>query len=85
MDLDYSPVLDEHGRPAGVIAIVVETTERVLADRRNAAEHERLQQLFEQAPSFMAMLQGSEHRFELVNPEYRRLIGNREVLGKGSR
>lgn len=82
MDLDYSPVLDERGRPAGVIAIVVETTERVLADRRNAAEHERLQQLFEQAPSFMAMLHGAEHRFELVNPEYRRLIGDREVLGK---
>ena len=28
MNLDYSPVLDESGRPAGVIAIVVETTER---------------------------------------------------------
>ena len=28
MDLDYSPVLDESGRPAGVLAIVVETTER---------------------------------------------------------
>nr|WP_277996008.1 MULTISPECIES: HWE histidine kinase domain-containing protein [unclassified Rhizobium] len=82
MDLDYSPVLDESGKPAGVIAIVVETTERVLADRRNAAEHERLQQLFEQAPSFMAMLQGSQHRFELVNPEYRKLIGERDVLGK---
>ena len=26
MNLDYSPVLDEGGRPAGVIAIVVETT-----------------------------------------------------------
>lgn len=82
MDLDYSPVLDEGGKPAGVIAIVVETTERVLADRRNAAEHERLQQLFEQAPSFMAMLQGPQHRFELLNPEYRKLIGEREVLGK---
>lgn len=82
MDLDYSPVLDESGKPAGVIAIVVETTERVLADRRNAAEHERLQKLFEQAPSFMAMLQGREHRFELVNPEYRKLIGERDVLGK---
>lgn len=82
MDLDYSPVLDECGKPAGVIAIVVETTERVLADRRNAAEHERLQQLFEQAPAFMAMLEGPQHRFELVNPEYRKLIGERDVLGK---
>ncbi|MCW6508358.1 ATP-binding protein [Lichenifustis flavocetrariae] len=34
MNLDYSPVLDEAGHPAGVIAIVVETTERVLAERR---------------------------------------------------
>ena len=33
MNLDYSPVLDESGRPGGVIAIVVETTEKVLADR----------------------------------------------------
>ena len=36
MNLDYSPVLDENGAPAGVIAIVVETTERVLAERRQA-------------------------------------------------
>ena len=34
MNLDYSPVLDESGHPAGVIAIVVETTERVLAEGR---------------------------------------------------
>ncbi len=34
MNLDYSPVLDEAGRPAGVIAIVVETTQRVMAERR---------------------------------------------------
>jgi hypothetical protein len=26
MNLDYSPVLDESGRPAGVLAVVVETT-----------------------------------------------------------
>ena len=31
MDLFYSPVIDESGRPGGVIAMVVETTERVLA------------------------------------------------------
>ena len=34
MNLDYSPVLDENGEPAGVIAIVVETTERIVAERR---------------------------------------------------
>jgi PAS domain S-box-containing protein len=33
VDLDYSPLLDENGRPAGVLAIVVETTERVLAEK----------------------------------------------------
>src|SRR3954467_376079 len=36
-NLDYSPVFDDAGRPAGVIAIVVETTDRVIADRRQAA------------------------------------------------
>ncbi|WP_207536565.1 PAS domain S-box protein [Sabulicella rubraurantiaca] len=37
MDLDYSPVPDEQGRPAGVIAVVVETTTRRMAERRRAA------------------------------------------------
>lgn len=36
MDLDYSPVLDDAGEPAGVICILAETTERVAADRRSA-------------------------------------------------
>jgi PAS domain S-box-containing protein len=34
MDLDYSPLLDDSGRPAGVFAVVVETTARNLADER---------------------------------------------------
>ena len=34
MNLDYSPVLDERGQPAGVIAFVVETTDRVEAEQR---------------------------------------------------
>lgn len=81
MDLDYSPVLDENGTPAGVIAIVVETTERVLAERRNLEEFQRLQNMFSQAPTFMAIMSGPEHRFDLTNPEYRKLIGDRDVVG----
>ncbi len=82
MNLDYSPVCDESSKPAGVIAIVVETTERVRADQRNAAERQRLAQMFEQGPSFMALLQGRDHRIELANPSYLRLVGGRQVLGK---
>lgn len=78
LNLDYSPVLDESGKPVGVIAIVAETTERVLAERRNRKEFDRLQTLFEQAPTFMAMVGGPEHRFELANPGYLRLVGARE-------
>ncbi|WP_246791398.1 PAS domain-containing protein [Bradyrhizobium commune] len=44
MNLDYSPVLDENGRPAGVLAIVVETTQRVLTERALAKMEERLRQ-----------------------------------------
>lgn len=43
MNLDYSPVLGEGGRPAGVIAFVIETTERVLAERRRAEAQERVE------------------------------------------
>jgi PAS domain S-box-containing protein len=81
MDLDYSPVPGEDGRPAGVIAIVVDTSERVRAQRRIKEESQRLQNLFSQAPTFMAMLGGADHRFEMVNPEYRKLIGGRDVIG----
>jgi PAS domain S-box-containing protein len=34
MNLDYSPIRDESGRPAGVLAIVVETSERIHAEQR---------------------------------------------------
>ena len=36
MNLDYSPVLDERGKAAGVICLLAETTERVAAERHTA-------------------------------------------------
>ena len=46
-----------------------------------AAETERLRDLFAQSPSFIAVLRGTEHRFELTNPGYQKLIGHRDVIG----
>lgn len=82
LDLDYAPVLDEHGTSLGVLAVMVDTTERVQAERQRRAEAERLQLLFAQAPGFMAMLSGPDHVFEMVNPAYEQLIGHRKVVGK---
>ncbi|MBM0207225.1 PAS domain S-box protein [Micromonospora sp. STR1s_5] len=81
----YTPVRDESGRVAGIFCPCTETTAQVLAERRSVAERERLTQLFDQAPGFMAMLRGPEHVFELVNRAYLQLIGHRYVLGKPAR
>ena len=78
----YTPVRDEAGQVVGMFCACAETTGRVQAERRASAERERLEQLFAQAPSFMAVLRGPEHRFELANPAYRRLVGDRPVLGR---
>jgi signal transduction histidine kinase/ActR/RegA family two-component response regulator len=80
----YSPI-DEQTAPnnvGGVLVICNETTQQVVSQRRMTFERERFARLFEQAPGFMAMLRGPQHVFEMVNPAYSRLIGNREILGK---
>jgi PAS domain S-box-containing protein len=41
MNLDYSPVPDESGKPAGVLAIVIETTERIRAEAALRASEAR--------------------------------------------
>ena len=46
-----------------------------------SAEIERLRQLFEQSPSFIAVLRGPQHRFDLTNAAYLQLIAHRDVLG----
>lgn len=57
---------------------------RAVEDRSRlvTAERDQLRQLFEQAPGFMAVLQGPEHVFVLANAAYISLVGQRDVLGK---
>ncbi len=71
--LDFAELLA--GQVAGALATVD-------AQSQAASEMERLRQLFEQSPSFMAVLRGPEHRFELTNPSYSQIVAHRDVLGK---
>jgi PAS domain S-box-containing protein len=82
MNLDYSPVRDESGSPAGVVAIVVETTERVLADRRAATEQERQRQSLRQMPGFAAILTGPNLVFEYVNDAYVEISERAQFVGR---
>ena len=81
----YSPLADEAGTIQGMFCACVETTATVLADRRRAGEAERLRQLFDNAPGFMAVLSGPDHVFDLANSAYLRLVGHRDIIGKNVR
>jgi PAS domain S-box-containing protein len=80
-DVSYSAVREADGTAEGVLCIVSETTARVHAQQQITSERERLAQLFQQAPSFMALLEGPNHVFGFVNPAYQQLIGHRDVVG----
>ena len=45
------------------------------------AEIERLRDLFDQSPGFVAILHGQRHVFEIANTAYRQLVGDRPLLG----
>jgi len=87
-----SPIRDEQGRVIGAVVTFRDVADRRLADslrarmqRESAAQTERQMQAFHLAPSFMALLRGSQHVFELANERYYELVGPRELIGKPAR
>jgi PAS domain S-box-containing protein len=50
--------------------------------RRLELERSRLAQIFERAPAFIAVVRGPDHVFESANPQYRELVGHRDIVGK---
>jgi len=81
LDLDYAPVPDETGAPAGVLVFVTEITDRILAERRTAEEVSRQRRMLQQMPGFAAVLSGPEHRFDYVNDAYIAISGDRSLVG----
>jgi hypothetical protein len=46
------------------------------------SERERLQLMFEQAPGFMALVEGSDHQIAIANRAFVDLVGRRALIGK---
>jgi signal transduction histidine kinase len=85
----YSPILDDDGSIGGTLVVCQETTLRVQADagrerllRDLEVERSRLSYAFQHAPTFLAVLRGPEHVFELVNDAYYQVVGHRELVGR---
>jgi len=89
-DLDYSPVVDEAGRAVGVLAVVTETTGRVLAERRREAAEAGLERreahwraLFEELREGLILGElvrdgagrATDWAYLEVNPAFGRLVG----------
>src|SRR5690606_29423791 len=45
-------------------------------------ERERLIEVFERSPSFLAILRGPQHVIERANTRYFQLVGRRDIVGK---
>lgn len=86
-----------HRRPSslgsGEISFAIEVAERAMAlasgaraegalTDRIAAEADHLRNLFEQTPGFVAVMRGPDHRFEMANNAYLKLVGDRQVIGR---
>jgi signal transduction histidine kinase len=92
LTVSYSPVRGDDGKTAGVFVTLLETTGRVRTAELEAerarllleldAERRRLEEVFRQAPGFLAVLRGPNHVYELANDAYLQLIGHRSVVGK---
>lgn len=77
----YSPIEDDEG-VRGVLVVCKDVTSEHLAKQALKQQTERLEQLFEQAPGFVAVLSGPDHVFELTNAAYRDMVGDRVFLNR---
>jgi PAS domain S-box-containing protein len=53
MDLNYSPIIGENGKPAGVLAIVTETTEQVLSRKKIVESEAYFRMMSDSVPVMM--------------------------------
>jgi len=89
IDDSAAPIRDRDGAVVGSVIVFRDISERRRAEAEQArllreveAGRQRLVEVFRSAPSFMAILRGPDHVFELANDRYYELIGRRDILGQ---
>jgi len=79
----YSRVIDESGKPAGVLAICNETTEKIKSYKIVREAEARFRNMIAHSPVAMLITRGDNMVFEEINPAMLQLIDRDEsVIGK---
>jgi PAS domain S-box-containing protein len=83
---------DASGKLVRMLGVLQDVTQRRVAEQERERllrelENERalLAEVFNLSPSFMTVLRGPKHVFELSNGRYYELVGHRELIGKTAR
>ena len=84
MNLGYSPVMGDDGRPAGVLAVVVETTRRVKAEREARETDQLFRRLVQGVTDYAIFMLDADGRVASWNPGAERIKGYRpeEIIGQ---
>ncbi len=79
----YSPIDDAAADSGvgGVLVLCTETTPQMLAQRGLAEGEARWRAWFENAPGFVCVLSGPEHRCDFANRRFRQLVGRADLIG----
>lgn len=75
-------IQDENGKVTGILVFAYDVTELVAARKQLESNAAMIHDLYMNAPAFLCTFRGPEHIYELVNPSYQKIFGNRELVGK---
>ncbi|MGC1240032.1 MAG: PAS domain S-box protein [Chryseosolibacter sp.] len=66
----------------GIVANSRDVTNRITVDEAIRIQHQNYRDLFNNAPAFICILKGRDHVFQMANPDYEKLIGRSNLIGK---
>ncbi len=77
-----SPLREEAGNVTALFGTLADAPAPRQPAHEVIRERDALHSLFEQAPGFMALLEGPEHRYAFSNAANNRLLGRDDLIGK---
>ncbi len=82
ISLTGAPILDATGQVCEAICVLRDITERHQSQLAVEQARQHLYDLLQQAPAVICMFRGPQHVYELANPLYLQMIGQRDIVGK---